>query len=110
MSTFVAMQWRGGTSAKSAVSLQYPMELQMAKFSTRQAEADGWTTMYNLGAVVLHYGSTIIEGHYVMVLRQPDGTWMTFNDDKPARPQTATQVLSHQQHVCGLIYHRVPLR
>ena len=106
----LVMQWHGGGTVKTAAHLRYPMELPIGKFSTKEAVADGWASTYRLGGVVLHHGNSANAGHYTIVSRQPNGSWLEFNDDHVPEPETAAQVLSHHQLVCGLIYYRLPPR
>lgn len=37
---------------------------------------------FNLQSVVVHKGPSVHAGHYVTYVRENDGTWVLFNDDK----------------------------
>lgn len=103
------MQWDNQNGVtKSIASVQYPMELPMAKFCTKSALKDGWGGTYNLGGVVLHHGSSANWGHYNFVQRRPSGSWALFDDAHEPLPQSPKEVLGYGQLVCGLVYHRTP--
>lgn len=103
------MQWDEQHGVmKTIASVQYPIQLPMAKFCTKRALDDGWGSTYNLGGVVLHYGSSGNGGHYVFIQRRPSGSWALFNDAQEPLPLSPSQVLGYHQLVCGLVYHRTP--
>jgi len=56
--------------------LKYPLELDMEKYATQGALADGWSRHYYLGALVLHHGSSGDGGHYVFVQQLANGKWV----------------------------------
>lgn len=40
---------------------------------------------YRLTAFISHKGPSVHSGHYVAHVRQPDGSWVFFNDEKVVR-------------------------
>ena len=91
---------------KSIASVQYPMELPIGKFCTKEALNDGWGSLCDLGGVVLQHGSTGNAVQYTLVQRQSSGSGMLFDDDKAPLPKGPSQGLGCCQLVCGLVYHR----
>ena len=64
---------------KSQSLQQVPMELQSA---------------------VVHIGSTKDGGHYVMLARSAEGTWMLFNDSRSQTYSSLTEFLNEDKHRC----------
>jgi ubiquitin carboxyl-terminal hydrolase 14 len=52
-----------------------------------------FTGRYQLSAVLTHKGRSADSGHYVAWVRQADGTWVLFDDDKII-PKTQEDVLA----------------
>ena len=105
----MVLQWDAKYGAvKTIASVQYPMELPMAKYCTRDSLQDGWGSLYSLGGVVLHHGSSGNGGHYTYIQRQAHNKWVLFDDDKAPLPKSPKEVLGYRQLVCGLVYHRNP--
>jgi|APGre2960657444_1045066.scaffolds.fasta_scaffold12547_2 ubiquitin carboxyl-terminal hydrolase 14 len=50
------------------------------------------TGLYELRALVTHKGRTADGGHYVSYVKQEDGSWMEFDDERPI-PHTEEQIL-----------------
>lgn len=40
---------------------------------------------YKLKAFISHKGPSVHSGHYVAHIREPDGAWVLFNDEKVVR-------------------------
>lgn len=42
---------------------------------------------YRLKAFISHKGPSVHSGHYVATVREPDGAWVLFNDEKVVKAQ-----------------------
>ena len=80
----------------------------MAKFCTKGALEDKWSSLYRLGGVVLHIGDDGNKGHYQYLQRQPTGNWLLFDDAEDPVSKSPAAVLQYRQLVCGLVYSRTP--
>lgn len=85
----------------------YPLELDMRKFCTRGALADGWGSTYQLGGIVLHDGGAN-GGHYWFVQRLDQQHWLVRNDGKEAKKITSQTALAFTREACALLYLRTP--
>ncbi|KAL3155338.1 putative ubiquitin carboxyl-terminal hydrolase FAF-X [Trebouxia sp. C0009 RCD-2024] len=85
----------------------YPLDLDLEKFCTAGALADGWGSTYQLGGVVLHTGNAK-GGHYRFVQRMGKQLWWLRNDDTPPEVLTSQAALAYTREACALIYLRTP--
>jgi hypothetical protein len=57
------------------VIIPYELDLEQCLLLTTDGRAH-----YELDVVVVHMGETAMSGHYYAIVKQPDGTWLKFND------------------------------
>ena len=50
---------------------------------------------YELSGFISHIGTSSHVGHYVVHLRQPDGQWIIFNDEKVAKSEKPPKNLAY---------------
>ena len=98
------VDWTGLAEQKNNAAVNYPMKLDMARFSTQGALSDGWGSHYNLGGVLMHHGDTATSGHYTYMHQISSGSWYVRNDNQPQ--QRVGDPLRQRQAVAGLVYHR----
>lgn len=91
----------GNSSSKMKQPISYPQFLDLTKYTTNNDP-----TMYQLIAVIVHEGRSILSGHYVAHCLQPDGTWSTYDDEyinkineKEALSDTSAYVLVYSKLV-----------
>lgn len=100
------MQYQSGP-LKIDTPFCYPLDLDLEKFCTAGALADGWGSTYQLGGVVLHTGNAK-GGHYRFVQRMGKQLWWLRNDDTPPEVLTSQAALAYTREACALIYLRTP--
>ena len=102
----VAVVQDGKCTAKIVRAVDYPLRLDMSKFSTHDALSDGWGPEYELGGLVLHWGSDRDSGHYTYAHKVCSGGWVMRDDDKEVL--VVADPLDFKSGVVGLVYHRIP--
>jgi ubiquitin carboxyl-terminal hydrolase 14 len=76
------------TSAPAAAENQAPTEPEIDPL-----EGTRFTGFYDLVGVLTHKGRSADSGHYVSWVKQEDGSWTEFDDEKPI-PRKEEEVLS----------------
>jgi ubiquitin carboxyl-terminal hydrolase 10 len=69
-------KFQGSSSHKLKEPLQYPMDLDVGKYSV-----SGQDIRYRLMTVVVHEGRTASSGHYIALCRQPNNTLVEYDDE-----------------------------
>lgn len=73
-------------------------------------QAPQQTGFYELRAVLTHKGRSADSGHYVSWVKQQDGSWMQFDDEKPI-PSTEDNILrlsgGGDFHMAYMLLYRV---
>lgn len=69
-------KFQGSSSHKLKEPLQYPMDLDVGKYSVT-----GQDIRYRLMTVIVHEGRTASSGHYIALCRQPNNTLVEYDDE-----------------------------
>lgn len=69
-------KFQGSSSHKLKEPLQYPMDLDVGKYSV-----SGEDIRYRLMSVIVHEGRTASSGHYVALCRQPNNSLVEYDDE-----------------------------
>jgi len=77
-----AADWLFSRSLEQISALLGAQQQVSAQAPEGAPPADLARTVYKLRAVVSHVGKTTNSGHYVCHVKQDNGTWVFFNDDK----------------------------
>jgi len=77
-----AADWLFSRSPEQISALLGAQQQVDTKAPEGASQADLARTAYKLRAVISHVGKTTNSGHYVCHVKQDDGTWVFFNDDK----------------------------
>ena len=101
------MQFQGAVM-KDTHHFQYPAELDLRRYCTHSALADGWGSEYQLGRIVLHLGGSASRGHYMFLQKLDQQRWWLRNDAKVPKVISNEGALACTTDVCALVYYRVP--
>ena len=82
--------------------IKYPMELDMGPYCIQNVEQEGWGTVFNLGGLILHHGTSAASGHYSYLQRLPNGQWLSRDDQEVTLQHDA---LDFRTKVSGLVYY-----
>lgn len=93
-------KFNGNSSSKVKQPILYLKYLDLTPFTiTKEA------TQYQLVAVIVHEGRSILSGHYIAHCLQPDGSWSTY-DDEYINPISEKESLSDPSAYC-LVYTKL---
>ena len=101
------MQFHDKKASKEQRLFRYPLDLELRKYCTSAALADGWGSTYQLGGIVLHDGGAN-GGHYCYVQKINGQLWWLRDDAKPAKDITPKSPLGYTREACALVYLRTP--
>ena len=101
------MQFHDREASKEHRHFRYPLDLDLRKFCTTAALADGWGSTYQLGGIVLH-GGDADGGHYRYLQRISGQLWWLRDDAESPTGITAEKALAYNREACGLVYLRNP--
>lgn len=93
-------KFNGNSSSKVKQPILYLKYLDLAPFTITKE-----STVYELVAVIVHEGRSILSGHYIAHCLQPNGTWSTY-DDEYINPISEKEALSDPSAYC-LVYSRL---
>lgn len=69
-------KFNGLSSSKVKQAIVYPGFLDLGPYTMTQE-----STKYQLISVIVHEGRSILSGHYICHCLQPDGLWLTYDDE-----------------------------
>ncbi|SCU96556.1 LAME_0F16644g1_1 [Lachancea meyersii CBS 8951] len=72
-------RFNGTSSSKMKQAVSYPMFLDLTEFCEDAQKST--PVKYQLVSVVVHEGRSLSSGHYIAHCKQPDGSWVTYDDE-----------------------------
>ncbi|CEP64642.1 ubiquitin-specific protease UBP10 LALA0_S12e03576g [Lachancea lanzarotensis] len=72
-------RFNGTSSSKMKQAVSYPMFLDLTEYCEDALKAV--PLKYQLISVVVHEGRSLSSGHYISHCKQPDGSWVTYDDE-----------------------------
>ncbi|SCU93107.1 LAFA_0F14730g1_1 [Lachancea sp. 'fantastica'] len=72
-------RFNGTSSSKMKQAVSYPMFLDLTEYC--EDAQNSVPLKYQLISVVVHEGRSLSSGHYIAHCKQPDGSWVTYDDE-----------------------------
>lgn len=95
-----------GSSSKIETHVDFPLVLDMNKFTTEGADGQEKRILYELFGVICHQGS-LNTGHYTCMMKTTTGRWFHF-DDAMVTTIGVNQVLEKNAYLLFYIVQQVP--
>ena len=93
---------------KNYTGIQFPSELDMARFCTQDCAAR-YQTRYHLVGIWLHEGGTN-SGHYISLSLMGNGNFLRRDGEHVPKEISRRIALDYRDLVCGLLYAAMPYR